>query len=229
MTGQPASDDRRFIPALRFSSLTPVFDTVVRFTTREKTFKERLLREAAVAPGESVLDLGAGTGTLAIMLEGLVPGAQVTGLDADPEILALARRKAAQAGARVEFVEGFSTELPFAEASFDVVLSTLFFHHLEPEAKRTTLSEVARVLRPGGRLHVADWGKPTDPLMAAAFLQVRVIDGFAVTADNASGALPSMFEQAGLEAAAVGDRLRTPLGMMALYRARKPAVAGAGG
>ena len=101
----------------------------------------------------------------------------------------------------MELVEAFSTEMPFADASFDVVLSSLFFHHLEPGVKRTTLAEVARVLRPGGRLHVADWGKPSDPLMRALFTTVRAFDGFAVTAENARGALPELFESAGLERA----------------------------
>jgi SAM-dependent methyltransferase len=141
----------------------------------------------------------------------------VTGLDADPQILSRARAKAAAAGVEIEFVEAYSTAMPFEDASFDVVVSTLFFHHLDHNAKRATLLECARVLVPGGRLVVGDWGKPTDPLMAALFLQVRLIDGFGVTADNARGALPEMFTAAGLSAAHVTDELRTPLGTIALY------------
>ena len=216
-------DDRAFLPALRFRALTPVFDRAVRVTTREQRFKRELLSQARIAPGDSVLDVGAGTGTLAIMVARAVPHAQVTGLDADPEILALARRKAADAGVEIDFVEGFSTELPFPDSHFDVVLSSLFFHHLERDVKTRTLTELHRVLKPGGPLHVADWGRPSDPVMAAAVLQVRVFDGFGVTADNVSGALPGMFEQAGFEHVAVRDRLRTPLGTLALYEASKPA------
>jgi ubiquinone/menaquinone biosynthesis C-methylase UbiE len=215
-------DERTFLPALRFHALTPVFDHAVRLTTREHRFKRLLLDQAGIRPGESVLDVGAGTGTLAIMAAREVPDAHVTGLDADPEILALARRKAAAAGVDVAFVEGFSTDLPFPDSHFDVVLSSLFFHHLEHDVKTRTLLELNRVLAPGGRLHVADWGKPSDPLMAAAVLQVRALDGFGVTADNVSGALPRLFEQAGFEHATVRDRLRTPLGTLALYEAAKP-------
>ena len=150
----------------------------------------------------------------------------MTGLDADPEVLARARRKAADAGCEIDFVEGFSTELPFANDSFDVVLSSLFFHHLMPADKRSTLAEVQRVLKPGGKLHVADWGKPGDPLMAALSLSIRAFDGFEVTAENLRGALPSLFEQAGLENAQERRRLRTTLGTLALYSARKPRLMG---
>jgi len=220
-----ATEERTFLPALRFRALTPLFDPVVRVTLRERAFKRRLLDAAAVAPGEEVLDIGCGTGTLALMLAEREPEAQVTGLDADPEILSRARAKAAATGARVDFVEGLSSSLPFEDNSFDVVLSSLFFHHLPPAGKRATAAEVRRVLRPGGRLHVADFGRAADPAMAAAFLVVRMIDGFETTADNARGALPAVFAGAGLEDARVEDQLRTPLGSLALYRAVRPPVA----
>jgi SAM-dependent methyltransferase len=218
-----AQNGADYLPALRWRALTPLFDTVVRVTARETATKERLLDRAAVAPGEAVLDLGAGTGTLAIRLKQRCPAAQVTGLDADPDVLARARRKALAARCEIELVEGLSTALPFEAGSFDVVLSSLFFHHLAPADKRATLAEVRRVLKPGGRLHVADWGRPSDPLMAALFLTVRAFDGFDVTAENARGALPSLFEDAGLEDAAVRSRLRTALGTLTLYSARQPA------
>jgi ubiquinone/menaquinone biosynthesis C-methylase UbiE len=220
-TGDPI-EERKFLPALRWKALTPAFDTVVRITAREHAIKQRLLDQAAVRPGDSVLDLGSGTGTLALWLKQRCPEAGVMGLDADPDVLALARRKAAAARCDIEFVEGFSTELPFPPDSFDTVLSTLFFHHLTGADKRGTLAEVVRVLKPSGQLHVADWGKPSDPAMAALFYSVRLLDGFEVTADNVRGALPALFEESGLEDARERNRLRTALGTLALYSARKP-------
>ena len=88
--------------------------------------------------------------------------------------------------------------------------------------KRQTAREIARVLREGGELHVADWGRPSDRVMAAAFLGIRMLDGFANTAENYRGELPAIFAEAGLEGAEETDRLRTPLGTIALYRARRP-------
>lgn len=211
------------IPALRWKALTPLFDAVVRITARETVMKQRLIAQADVRPGSVVLDVGAGTGTLAIRLEQGSPGARITALDADADILEIARAKARAAGAQVEFVEALSTEMPFGAASFDAVVSTLFFHHLDSDAKHATLREIHRVLKPGGELHVADWGRPGDPLMAALFLMVRAFDGFEVTADNAHGRLPALLAEAGLEAVSERDRLRTALGTVALYSARKPA------
>jgi ubiquinone/menaquinone biosynthesis C-methylase UbiE len=212
---------RGYLPALRFQALTRLYDPVVRLTSREGRFKELLVDQAAPAPGQRILDLGCGTGTLALQVKQRVPQADVVGLDADPEMLAQARRKAEQAGVELELTEGFSTKLPYEDASFDRVLSTLFFHHLDPEPKRRTAREIARVLRTGGELHVADWGKPSDPVMAAAFLGIRLLDGFENTAANYRGELPRIFEEAGLERAEQTNRLRTVLGTLALYRAER--------
>ena len=186
-----------YLPALRFPSLTRIYDPVVGLTSRERRFKELLVDQAAPAAGQRILDLGCGTGTLAIQVKQREPQAEVVGLDADPAMLSQAREKAERAGVELTLTEGFSTELPFEDRSFDLVLSTLFFHHLDPEPKRQTAREIARVLRTGGELHVADWGKPSDPVMAAAFLSIRLLDGFENTADNARGELPRIFEEAG--------------------------------
>lgn len=212
----------RYLPALRLHSLTRLYDPVIRLTTREQTFKRRLLTRADPSTGDRVLDLGCGTGTLALMIKARVPGASMVGLDADPEILRIARRKARDAGIEIEFDEGLSTDLPYEDGSFDLVLSSLFFHHLRRETKDRTVAEIARVLRPGGELHVADWGPPSDPLMQVAFGIIRLADGLEPTRDNAAGRLPAIFDEAGLTRAAETDRLRTMFGVLSLFRAAKP-------
>lgn len=211
-----------YIPALRFHSLTRLYDPAIRLTTREATFKQRLVTQAGPRAGNRLLDLGCGTGTLAIKVKRSQPAVEVVGLDADPEILERAASKNSDAGVEVEFDRGFSTNLPYEDGSFDMVLSTLFFHHLTSAEKSQTASEVTRVLKPGGELHVADWGRPSDPLMWALFGLVRLGDGLEQTRANAAGALPQIFEKAGLEGATETDRLRTLFGTLALYRARKP-------
>jgi ubiquinone/menaquinone biosynthesis C-methylase UbiE len=209
-----------YVPALRYRALTRVYDPVVRATTREAEFKRRLLDVAAIEPGHRVLDLACGTGTLAIEAKLREPGAELVGVDGDPEMLERAREKAAAAGADIALDEGLSTDLPYEDASFDRVLSTLFFHHLDLAGKRTTFAELARVLRSGGELHVADWGRPSDPLMAALGWQVRMLDGLDVTRENFNGSLPRLIAEGGLEDVRETDRLRTPLGSMVLLRAR---------
>ena len=215
-------DQERFIPALRFDSLTALFDPVVRVTTREGHVKGRVLDRAAVRNGERVLDLACGTGTLAIELARRVPGARVTGIDGDPRILERARSKAEHAGVEVEFDHGLSSDLPYPDESFDVVLSTLFFHHVSDSVKRESAEEICRVLRPGGRAVVGDFGRPQDPLMRVAFLSVQLFDGFSNTGGHVAGALPGVLAGAGLAAVKVTDRVRAPLGTLEILVGRRP-------
>jgi ubiquinone/menaquinone biosynthesis C-methylase UbiE len=212
-SGQERGDEAGFIPALGFHRLTPLFDYVAAVAARDRAIKRRVLSHAAIAEGERVLDIGCGTGTLAVAAARAASGVSVTGLDADPSILAKARNRASAANLAIGFDEAMSTALPYPDESFDLVLSTLFFHHLADEAKRETAVELVRVLRPRGRLVVGDLGRPQDPLMwAAVRVTVQLVDGVATTALNVRGDLPDLLSGAGLRAVAVRDRVRTPTG-----------------
>lgn len=213
---------RRFIPALGFQVLTPLYDPLVAATTRGHVFKRELIAQAAVRDGDRVLDLGCGTGTLAVRVKQAVPGAPVTGVDADERMLSRARQKARKAGVQVRWDRAMAENLPYADASFERVVSSLFFHHLQPNEKRVALREVYRVLAPGGELHVADWGRP-DPLLRVPFYAVQVLDGFANTRDHVEGRLGQFFKDAGLREVAITAKVNTCLGTIALYRAVKPA------
>ncbi len=213
----------RYVPALRFEALTRFYDPVVALTTRERSFKRRLLAQAALEPKHGVLDLGCGTGTLAIWAAQAEPSARVTALDGDPTVLARARRKAERANVSIQFDQGLSYDLPYSSQSFDRVLSSLFFHHLLPTDKERTLAEVIRVLRAGGELHIADWGRPTSWLMRWLFFSVQLLDGFPNTQQHVAGELPSLLESSGFEQVAVRAELATLYGTLALYSARKPA------
>lgn len=218
--------ERLYMPALRYAVLTRLYDPVVGTTLRERTFKRRLLRQAALAPGHEVLDLGCGTDTLALLLCELHPGVQVTGIDGDPSILEIANRKAKQAGVEVRFERGLAQDLPFSNGSFDRVVSSLFFHHLPPPSKIDAAREIARVLKPGGELHVVDWGRATGPLMRAAFLGIQLLDGFANTRDHVRGRLPDVFRQAGLQDVSVRGSMPTLFGSLGFYAARREDVSG---
>lgn len=215
---------KSYIPALGYRWLTRFYDPIVRVTTREATFKEALLRQASIHDGHRVLDLGCGTGTLAILVKHAHRGAEVFGLDADAEALNLARMKLAAAGIEVQLEQGLASALPYAGESFDRALSSLFFHHLPSELKLEAMREVLRVLRPGGEFHIADWGKPTGSAMRLAFVGVQLLDGFATTTDNVKGLLPDLLGLAGFENVETTKCYSTALGTLSLYRARKPSA-----
>ena len=125
---------------------------------RERSFRERLLEPARLQPGESVLDVGCGTGTLAIAAKRRVGASgSVHGVDASPEMIARAKHKAGKAKADVTFDVGVAEALPFPEARFDVVTSTVMLHHLRRTARQQGVSEMKRVLKPGGRLLAVDF------------------------------------------------------------------------
>lgn len=136
--------------------------TVWLFTRgRERAFREQLLRFARLQVGESVLDVGCGTGTMAIVAKGQVgPTGKVYGIDPSPEMITRASRKARKAGVNVMFQNAFAQALPFPEARFDVVMTTVMLHHLPRPARQELAAEMRRVLRPGGRALVIDFGQP---------------------------------------------------------------------
>ncbi len=210
-----------YIPALAYRPLTAIYDPVVRLTTRESIFKAALLRQAGLESGQRVLDLACGTGTLAIAARQANPQTEIIGTDGDADILRRARIKSERAGVTLRFDQALSHHLPYADASFDRVLSSLFFHHLDREGKQATLREVHRILKPGGELHVADWGKAANPLMRALFYGIQMLDGFSTTADNVAGRLPEFMRDCGFREIAETCRFATMFGTMSLYRAAR--------
>ncbi|GIW44746.1 MAG: hypothetical protein KatS3mg077_2028 [Candidatus Binatia bacterium] len=219
MRGSGASN---YVPALGFRWLTPYYDVVVGLTTRERAFKRALIGQADIRPGQRVLDLGCGTGTLSVWIAQSCPEADIVGVDGDREALAIAKEKAERAGVAVRFDEAMADELPYPDEHFDRVLASLFFHHLSRSAKERTIREVCRVLRPGGRLHVADWGRPSNALMRMLFFPVQLLDGFSNTQDHVEGRLPELLRSGGFVDVAEGPTFATMLGTMALYSAAKP-------
>jgi ubiquinone/menaquinone biosynthesis C-methylase UbiE len=212
----------RFVPAAGRRGLTRFYDATVALTMRERLFRGRLAEQVLAdlpADGSQIVDVGAGTGTLAIALAAAVPTATVVGVDPDPEVLAIARAK--QSAAAVTWKPGLAGELPLEDGSCDRVVMSLVLHHLDAAAKREALAEAHRVLRPGGRIHIGDWGTAQDPLMRSAFFVLQLIDGFDGTRDHVAGRLPGFVEGAGFGPVERHDRLRTAWGSFELLSAAR--------
>lgn len=199
-----------------------LYDPLVALTVRERTFRSRMLAQVlAGGPAErplEVVEVGCGTGSFTTMLSRA--GASVIGIDGDAAALARARGKRA-AGA-VDWREGLADALPLPDGSADRVVMSLLLHHLSPTTQRAALAEARRVLRPGGRIHVADWGPARDPLMRLAFRGLQLVDGVENTAPLGRGELPAMLTAAGFGDQRLHDRLRTLVGVLELRSARGP-------
>jgi len=209
----------RYVPAAGRRAFTRLYDPIVALTMREATFRGRLCAQVldGLARGAPVVDVGCGTGTLAIALA--AGGAEVVAVDGDPEVLSLARAKAGADA--VQWRMGTATALPLTGSSADRVVMSLLLHHLGADAKRAALAEAVRVLRPGGRLHVADWGRPRDPLMRGAAWALQRIDGAQGLSEHLDGRLPGLLADTGLSAVALHARLRTGWGSLELLSARR--------
>jgi ubiquinone/menaquinone biosynthesis C-methylase UbiE len=151
--------NRTYLPAAGHDVFLPVYDLITAVIGADKP-RSALLDRAGLHEGNHVLDIGCGTGTLVTLIKKRYPRVDVTGLDPDTKALARASRKAVREALPVRFDQGFSDSLPYAEGAFDAVFSSYMFHHLEDDSKESTLREVRRVLKPGGRFYLLDFESP---------------------------------------------------------------------
>jgi len=209
---------RSYIPAAGRDWLLPLYDPLQHLLIREGV-KRILLDDAIIGPDQRVLDVGCGTGTLTILLQQLHPQAEVVGLDPDLKALAIAKTKSEKAGVAINFVRGFADEIPYPPESFDRVLSSFMFHHLTPDEKLGTLRDVSRVLRPGGSLHLLDFGRPRSPYSS---LLARLLHRGQNLRDNIEGRIPSLMRESGLAESAEVAHRSTVFGTVSCYRAIQP-------
>jgi ubiquinone/menaquinone biosynthesis C-methylase UbiE len=186
----------RFIPALSYHALTPLYDFAVQVIIAERKFKSLVVRVTDLQPNDRLLDVGCGTGTLLQLAGRAQPGASLAGIDADARILDIARRKLATSAVDASLDEASSSSLPYPEGAFDRVVSTLMLHHLARAEKEATLRECFRVLRDGGRLVVGDFGPPRGRF---AKIVSRVVEKLSKEpiGENYRGELQPMFRAAG--------------------------------
>jgi ubiquinone/menaquinone biosynthesis C-methylase UbiE len=213
----------RFVP-------THAYDAIVAATMRERRWRAWVANDVAsrIGPEPAIVDIGAGTGSLACVLRERMP----TAVEPDERARRIGQAKTASRGAAgshrltapIAWVDAHAEALSLADDSQDAAVMALMLHHLTGADKRRALCQARRVLRPGGLLYVADFGRPRDPLMAAAFALIQLTDGVATTRDHRAGRLPKLIAENGFATTATVLRLRTLFGSFEVLRAATVAV-----
>jgi len=188
--------NQKYVPALSFRWLTPLYDALIDGPMSMSRMRRELVAGMGDLSNKKILDVGSGTGTMAVMIKQAYSAAEVVGLDGDPQILEIARSKARDLGIEIQFDQGMSFELPYPDGSFDVVLTTVMLHHLSRSDKQRTAHEMYRVLRSDGQLFGADFVEPRSSFGKAIRPLTR---RFERVADNLDGFLPVMFSEAGFK------------------------------
>lgn len=214
--------ENAFTPALGRFAPTLFYDRVAALT-RERLWRGLAAMHAAPRPDDVIVDVGCGTGSLALLLHRVEPGARIIGVDPDGEMLAMARRKADDAGAALEWRIGMGDALTevLDAGSASAAVSSLVLHQCPMVMKRAALASIASVLRPGGRLVIADYGLQRTRLARLGFRVVQFADGKQDTQPNADGALPGLIAEAGFRDVREAEVVPTITGSISIYTARR--------
>lgn len=215
------TEEKEFTPALGHSALTPLYDFAIASLTRENTWRTELLRELSPLDNDRILDVGCGTGSLAMRMRAINESCEIHGIDPDQDVLAIARDKATSAGADITFHKRFLRPNTHEElGSFTKIVSSLVFHQTALEVKRDILESMTTLLRPGGQLLIADYGLQRTGLMRTLFrCTVQAIDGVEDTQHNADGCMPELIAESGFTDVAELQVIPTPTGSISLYSA----------
>jgi ubiquinone/menaquinone biosynthesis C-methylase UbiE len=211
--------ERTYTPPLGTGD-TADYDRAIRRWTREMRWRDAMIELLAARPGETVIDVGCGTGSFAVMLKAAAPGVRVIGIDPDEEALAIARAKGRAAGADIQWERGFARDI--GSRSADAVTSSLMFHQVPMAEKRAGLAAMHAALRPGGRLVIADYGRQQGLMRLLFRLTIQRLDGVTDTQPNADGMLPQLVRAAGFDNVRESARIHTITGTIALIIADRP-------
>lgn len=193
-----------------------------RYHSKRKKVKQTFINQLQLKGTETILDFGCGTGTLPIMIKEQFPSVNIIGIDVDAEIIGIAERKIKAKGLRISLKKYDGESLAFlGHQQFDRIVSSLVFHHLSTSAKRNILSQLYRITKPGGELHIADFGKPKSFYTKAAFGLLRRFDGVENASVNAKGLLPHFIKSGGFKEVQITQSFNTAFGTVDLIKARK--------
>ena len=211
-----ANTERAYLPAAGHDWFLPLYDPLTRLLGADEA-RRILLDQAALQDATRVLDVGCGTGTLAVLISRQYPEVQVVGLDPDAKALARAVGKARRARAPIQFDQGFADALPYPDGWFDRVLSSMMFHHVAFQDRPAVLREILRVLRPGGRLEMLDFAGPQEN---GGFI-ARMVHSHHQLKDNAEHKILSLMTDTGFREVRLVQQRGFLFGRVAYYQATR--------
>lgn len=186
---------KNYIPPAHYDFLLPFYDIGCVLLGFGRNFRCKIIRHLGLWGAEHILDVGCGTGTLLIMLKEIYPSVFAEGLDPDKKALQIASQKSHRNNANILLHCSTMDNMPFESNSYDIVVSSLVFHHIQENNRFESLKECLRILKPQGRMLLVDFGPPrpyiVDRILSGLFSLFEPIE------DGRKGRIPELMLKAG--------------------------------
>ncbi len=209
----------KFTPAFDLPFLTNLFDSFISRVIPEKRIKGNLIDLMNIRDEDRILDFGCGTGTLLILGKQKHPKTYFEGIDIDPKILAIAKRKIERQKLDILLTEYDGGELPEKTNSVNKVMTSLMMHHLSTDKKLKAMKEMNRILTQGGKLYIVDFGKQINPIFK---LIGNIAAKFQEEVDaNFKGLIPDLMTTAGFYNVRTLNLYNTKIGTIYTYCGEK--------
>ncbi len=187
--------DYQYIPPFELHTLTRVYDFVLILAGFGKKFRGKIVNSVEIKKSDKVLDIGCATGVFLQVLKHKYPEVYIVGIDPDKQALDIARNRLNKFS-DVELIQGFGEALPFKNESFDIIFSTLAFHHMPTDIKQKCIIEIYRVLKNRGKLVIVDFGSAKHHWF---YKYVTFWETFEYMEGNLQGLIPEFMKQIGFK------------------------------